>query len=99
MDKKTIVWKLICGIVIVAAAVLLLSGVLNNHDVRYHTQALTRESLTKLSAKAPDALAYDGTINAAAWKDVFPYIASSMDDNGKNDEIVDYLAQDPYLVK
>ena len=98
MDKKTIVWKLICGIVIVAAAVLLLSGVLNNHDVRYHTQALTRESLTKLSAKAPDALAYDGTINAAAWKDVFPYIASSMDDNGKNDEIVDYLAQDPYLV-
>ena len=28
MDKKTIVWKLICSLVILIAAVLLLSGVL-----------------------------------------------------------------------
>ena len=97
MDKKTIVWKLICGLVIVGVAVLLLSGVLNGNDVRYHTEALTREELTQLNAEAPEKLAYDGTINAAAWKEVFPYIADSMDANGKNDEIVDYLAQDPYL--
>ena len=97
MDKKTIVWKLICGLVIVGVAVLLLSGVLNGSDVRYHTEALTREELTQLNAEAPEKLAYDGTINAAAWKEVFPYIADSMDANGKNDEIVDYLAQDPYL--
>ena len=97
MDKKTIVWKLVCGLVIIAVAVLLLTGVLNGHDVRYHTQALTREELTELKAAAPEKTAYDGTINAAAWKEVFPYIAVSMEDNSKNDEIVDYLAQDPYL--
>ncbi|MBR6119740.1 MAG: ammonia-forming cytochrome c nitrite reductase subunit c552 [Oscillospiraceae bacterium] len=97
MDKKTIVWKLICGLVIVGVAVLLLSGVLNGNDVRYHTEALTREELTQLNAPAPEKQAYDGTINAAAWKEVFPYIADSMEANGKNDEIVDYLAQDPYL--
>lgn len=97
MDKKTIVWKLICGLVIVGVAVLLLSGVLNGNDVRYHTEALTREELTQFNAPAPENQAYDGTINAAAWKEVFPYIADSMDANGKNDEIVDYLAQDPYL--
>ena len=97
MDKKTIAWKLICGLVIIAVAVLLLTGVLNGHEVRYHTQALTREELTELKAPAPEKTAYDGTINAAAWKEVFPYIAVSMEDNSKNDEIVDYLAQDPYL--
>ena len=97
MDKKTIVWKLICGLVIVGVAVLLLSGVLNGSDVRYHTQALTREELTQLKAETPAETAYDGTVNAAAWRKVFPYIADSMDANGKNDEIVDYLAQDPYL--
>ena len=33
MDKRTIVWKLICSVVIVAAAVLLLSGVLGGEVV------------------------------------------------------------------
>ena len=97
MDKKTIIWKVVCGLVIVAVAVVLLSGVLNKSDVRYHAEALTREELTPLKAAAPEKLAYDGTINAAAWKEVFPYIADSMDANKDNDEIVDYLAQDPYL--
>ncbi len=98
MDKKTIICKVICGLVIVAVAVLLLSGVLNKSDVRYHAEALTREELTKLSAAAPSETAYDGTIKADAWKAVFPYIADTMDANKNNDEIVDYLAQDPYLV-
>ena len=97
MDKKTIIWKVICGLVIVAVAVVLLSGVLNKSAVRYHTGALTREDLTPLSAAAPTQLAYDGSINAEAWKEVFPYIANSMDANKSNDEIVDYLEQDPYL--
>ncbi len=34
MDKKTVVWKLVCAVIIVAAVVLLLSGVLNG-DVIY----------------------------------------------------------------
>ena len=34
MDKRTIIWKLICSLVILAAAVLLLSGVLGG-DVVY----------------------------------------------------------------
>ena len=98
MDKKTIIWKVICGLVIVAVAVLLLSGVLNKSDVRYHAEALTRDQLTELKAEAPTETAYDGTVKADAWKAVFPYIADSMDANKNNDEIVDYLAQDPYLV-
>ena len=97
MDKKTIVWKVICGLVIVAVAVLLLTGVLNKSDVRYHTEALTRDELTQLNAKAPEKQAYDGSINAEAWREVFPYIADSMDANKNNTEIVDYLEQDPYL--
>ena len=40
MEKKTILWKAVCGVVVVALAVLLLSGLLNNHDVRYHKDAL-----------------------------------------------------------
>ena len=98
MDKKTIIWKVICGLVIVAVAVVLLSGVLNKSDVRYHTEALTRDQLTELSAKAPTETAYDGTIKAEAWKTVFPYIADSMDANKTNDKIEDYLEMDPYLV-
>ena len=35
MEKRTIVWKLICSVLIVAAAVLLCSGVLNG-DWIYH---------------------------------------------------------------
>ena len=97
MDKKTIIWKVICGLVIIAVAVVLLTGVLNKSDVRYHTEALTRDDLTELQAAAPEKLAYDSTINAAAWREVFPYIADSMDANKANDEIVDYLEQDPYL--
>jgi len=103
LTKKGLLWLIPAAVllaavlVIVGVAVLLLSGVLNGNDVRYHTEALTREELTQLNAPAPEKQAYDGTINAAAWKEVFPYIADSMEANGKNDEIVDYLAQDPYL--
>ena len=97
MDKKTIIWKVVCSLVIIAVAVLLLSGVLNKSDVRYHTEALTRDELTELRFAAPAETAYDGTIKADAWKTVFPYIADSMDANKNNSEIVDYLEQDPYL--
>ena len=36
MEKRTIIRKLICSLLIVAAAVLLLGGVLNGGDLIYH---------------------------------------------------------------
>lgn len=98
MDKKKSLYKLICGVVIVAVAVLLLTGLLNGNDTRYHKDALLREDLTLTKADAPTELAYDGTIQADAWAQIYPQITASMNDNSKNDEIVDYLTQDPYLV-
>ena len=102
MDKRTIVWKLICGILIVAAAVLLLSGVLKG-DVMYHLRdrsalgPLTRSDIQYQTVSAPAASSKDGTVSAKDWESVFPYIARSMKANGENDAVVDYLAQDPYL--
>ena len=102
MDKRTIVWKLICGILIVAAAVLLLSGVLKG-DVMYHLRdrsalgPLTRSDIQYQTVSAPAAGSKDGTVSAKDWESVFPYIARSMKANGENDAVVDYLAQDPYL--
>lgn len=98
MEKKHVLYKLLCGAAVVALAVLLLCGVFSGHDSRYHKNALTGEDVTLSKTDAPDELAYDGTISAAAWEKIYPYITASMNDNAGNDEIVDYLAQDPYLV-
>lgn len=104
MDKKTILWKLLCTAAVVALAVLLLCGVFNGKDSKYHLQdrsaigPLTGKDVTKLTLEAPTETAYDGTIQAEDWKALFPEIALSMMDNDKNTEIVDYLEQDPYLV-
>ena len=97
MDKKTIVYKLICVVLVLGAAVLLLSGVLNK-DARTHTGPLTGEDVQRSNVKAPEETAYDGTIKADAWKEIFPEITMSMKANKDNDEIVDYLEQAPYLV-
>ena len=97
MDKKTIVYKLICVVLVLGAAVLLLSGVLNK-DARTHTGPLTGEDVTRVNVKAPAETGYDGTIKAEAWKELFPDITVSMLANKDNDQIVDYLEQDAYLV-
>ncbi|MBQ4437044.1 MAG: ammonia-forming cytochrome c nitrite reductase subunit c552 [Clostridia bacterium] len=98
MDKKKMVYKLICGAVVVALVIALLTGLLNGRELNYHKDALTGEDVTLVKVDAPTAVAYDGTINADAWNEIFPYITASMKDNAKNDGIVDYLEQDPYLV-
>ena len=36
MEKRNVIYKLICGAVVVALAVLLLTGVLNRGGVYYH---------------------------------------------------------------
>ena len=103
MDKKTIIWKVVCSLLIIAAAVLLLSGVLNGNTT-YHLGnrgelgPLTRSDIQYLTVEAPAASSKDGTVNAADWESVFPYIAKSMKANAENDKVVDYLTQDPYLV-
>ena len=98
MDKKKTIYKLICGAAIVGLAVLLLTGLLNGKDKNYHKDALTGEDVTAVKVGAPEKLAYDGTINAEAWNEIFPHITATMNANSTNDEIVDYLAQDPYLI-
>ena len=77
---------------------LLLSGLLNRGGVLYHKDALTGEDVTLIKAEAPKATAYDGTINADAWAQIYPNIASTMNDNSRNKQIVNYLEQDPYLI-
>ena len=98
MDKKTTVYKLLCAVVIVVLAVLLLSGLLNRGDLLYHKDALTGEDVTPVKTDAPKEVAYDGTINAEAWAQIFPNITSTMNNNRRNKEIVSYLEQDPYLI-
>ena len=97
MEKRNVIYKLICGVVVVALAVLLLTGVLNRGGVYYHKDALTGEDVTPHMAETPQQVAYDGTVNAEAWAQIFPNITSTMNDNSRNQEIVDYLEQDPYL--
>ena len=104
MDRKTIIYKIICTVAVVALAVLLLCGVFSGKDAKYHLQdrsaigPLTVDDIKKVTVSAPSETAYDGTINAEAWQALFPDITMSMKANEDNDEIVDYLEQDPYLV-
>lgn len=98
MDKKKTIYKLLCGVVIVALAVALLTGLLNRNDVRYAKSALTGEDVNVKKAEAPAAMAYDGTVNADAWAQIYPNITKTMNDNSRNKEIVSYLEQDPYLI-
>ena len=103
MDKKTIIWKVVCSLLIVAAAVLLLSGVLNGSTL-YHLGnrgdlgPLTRSDIKYVTVKAPAASSQDGTVSAKDWETVFPNIARTMKANADNAEVTDYLEQDPYLV-
>ena len=97
MDKKTIIYKIICAVVVIGVAVLLLSGLLNK-GVRTNSGPLTGEDVKHVTVKAPEETAYDGTIKADAWQAAFPEITLSMKANKDNAEIIDYLEQDPYLV-
>ncbi len=98
MEKKNTIIKIICGLVVVALAVFWLTGLLNGKQVRYAKSALTGEDVNVKSAEAPTTTAYDGTINAKAWEQIYPNIVQTMNDNDLNKEIVDYLEQDPYLI-
>ena len=100
MEKRNQAAKLLIGLVIVILAVLLLGGVVGGKNLLFRverTTPLVRADVTYKTADAPKASSKDGTINAADWAAAYPEIAATMGDNKKNEYIVDYLAQDPYL--
>lgn len=105
MNKKMLIYKVICTLVIIAAAILLLTGVFNKKDSMYHLAdrskigPLTKEDVSYRTVAAPTQTLKDGTIGAEAWKEIYPYITQTMYANADNAEIISYLEQDPYLVQ
>jgi nitrite reductase (cytochrome c-552) len=99
-----LIYKIAVAVAVVALAVVLLTALVRKKDTYYHLQnrgdlgPLTRSDITYLDVAAPSETNYDGTITAASWRSIYPEIADSMDANGNNTAVVDYLEQDPYLV-
>lgn len=99
MEKRNQAAKLIIGAVVVIIAVLFLAGIVGRHDVKYKSSPLSREDIEYKQVEAPNASGYDGTITASDWKAIYPDIAVSWGRNAENDEVVDYLELDPYLIE
>lgn len=103
MERKNLV-RLIASAVVVVAAVVLLGGFVSGGKTMYHLKnrgdlgPLSRDDIEYLNVEAPEATSKDGTVNAADWAAVYPYIAVSMGENEKNSYVTDYLEEDPYLV-
>ena len=99
MEKRNQAAKLIIGAVVVIIAVLFLAGIVSQHEIKYKSGPLSREDIDYLEVKAPTTTAKDGTIKAEAWESTYRDIVVTMKQNKDNDEIVDYLELDPYLVE
>ena len=104
MDKKSRIVKTVIALAVVLAAILLIGGFVSGADVMYHLKnrgelgPLSRDDIEYLNVEAPAATSRDGTVSAADWAEVYPYIVATMGDNKENSYVVDYLEQDPYLV-
>ena len=102
MEKRHQILKLVIALAVVALAVVLLAGFLGGKDLMYHLlhreTPLSREDITYVEAEAPAASSKDGTVAAADWEALYPYIVASMGANDENAYSVDYLEEDPYLV-
>ena len=98
--------RMIGGAIAVIAAILLLSGLIGGKRLMYHIrnraamglEPLAKADVVQKTVDTPEATGADGTITADDWTRDYPYIVASMRANSDNDEIVDYLEQDPYLV-
>ena len=96
--EKLKLYKVIVAAVLLALAVIFVSGIVGG-DMMYHLKnrgnlgPLTRSDIEYLHVDAPEATSSDGTITAADWAETYPYIASSMHSNDKNSYITDYLEQ------
>ncbi len=99
MEKRNQAAKLIIGTVIVIIAILFIAGIVSGHDLKYKAAPLSREDITYMQVQAPNASGYDGTVQAADWKALYPDIVVSMGANSENSDVVDYLKLDPYLVE
>ena len=99
MEKRNQAAKLIIGAVVVIVAVLFLVGIVGGHDVKYKSAPLSREDIAYKQVEAPNATSADGTISANDWKAIYPDIVVSMGKNAENNDVVDYLELDPYLVE
>ena len=103
MDSMKLI-KIIVAALIVVLAVLFLSGILDGKDLMYHLRnrgslgPLTRSDIEYQQIEAPEATSQDGTVNASDWQEAYPYIVATMGENAQNSYVIDYLAQDPYLV-
>ncbi|MBQ9561909.1 MAG: ammonia-forming cytochrome c nitrite reductase subunit c552 [Lachnospiraceae bacterium] len=60
--------------------------------------ALSRDDIKYVQVDAPAATSQDGTVSAKDWESAYPHITASMWANSKNNYVVSYLEQDPYLV-
>ena len=98
MEKRNQAAKLIIGAVIVIIAVLFLAGIVSGHEIKYKASSFSREDINYQQVEAPKATSADGTIPANDWKSIYPDIVVSWGRNAENEEIVDYLELDPYLV-
>ena len=104
MEKSSQIRKLIIAAAVVVLAVLFVGGFAKGKDMMYHLVnrgalgPLTRADIQYQNVDAPMATSNDGTVNANDWKELYPYIVTTMGDNKKNDYVVSYLEQDPYLV-
>ncbi|MBO4360716.1 MAG: ammonia-forming cytochrome c nitrite reductase subunit c552 [Eubacteriaceae bacterium] len=104
MKHKSLIIKILFALALIAAAVVVLSGILNGKDLMYHLKnrsslgPLSRSDISYLETDAPSASSKDGTVTAADWASIYPYITATMGDNDKNSYVVSYLEQDPYLM-
>lgn len=99
MEKRNQAAKLIIGAVVVIIAVLFLVGIVSRHDIKYKAAPLSRDDIGYQQVEAPKATSADGTITASDWSAIYPDIVVSWGKNAENEEVVDYLELDPYLVE
>ena len=99
MEKRNQAAKLIIGAVVVIIAVLFLVGIVGGHDVKYKSAPLSREDISYKQVEAPMASAENGIISSAEWNAAYSDIVATMNRNAENDEVVDYLELDPYLIE
>ena len=104
MENKRRIWKLLAAGGTIVAVTVAAGGFAGGKDMMYHLEnrgalgPLSREDIQYKNVEAPEPTSKDGTVNAKDWAEVYPYISFTMGENSKNDYVVDYLEQDPYLV-
>ena len=104
MENKRRIWKLLAAGGTIVAATAVAGGFAGGKDLMYHLKnrgalgPLSRDDIEYKQVEAPTPTSKDGTINAKDWAEIYPYITLTMGENSKNDYVISYLEEDPYLV-